>query len=508
LLLKKNVTYLIAGRFFIGIGIFLSISIVNLLYPIVFRFKSLYIITFLILLSSIIYFFLNSKELIAQEILIKIQLFVDIIIINALIYVSGVSESPFIFLLALPIIIASLFLDKKSTILIGVLSFLLLTIVILFYYFFILRFGLFEYLNRLILYAVSFTGIAILSTYLSESLKKYSEEIEKKKEEFKRLNRLIQNMIENIDYGFITINKNGNVIFKNKKTEEMLGDSIKEFLSLFDFYKINKNFVKEVSFNKRIFKVNIEKFSFDDGEHFIIVIEDLTKEKEKEHKQRTEERLLYLGEIAAGMAHEIRNPLASLMASIQLLREGEEQDKYQTNLREIILDDFKRLSSILEDFLIFTENKDVKIIDFDINKEINNLIQELKFKYNDIEKMEVIFFGETTVFRGNPYHFSLILKNLLTNSMKAVNNNVYDINVEILLNKDELVLKIKDKGTGMEEEQLEKIFNPFYTKFKNGMGIGLTIVKRVVELYNGTIQVHSQKNKGTEYTIKIPNKRD
>jgi signal transduction histidine kinase len=360
----------------------------------------------------------------------------------------------------------------------------------------------------LILYAVSFTGIAILSTYLSESLKKYSEEIEKKKEEFKRLNRLIQNMIENIDYGFITINKNGNVIFKNKKTEEMLGDSIKEFLSLFDFYKINKNFVKEVSFNKRIFKVNIEKFSFDDGEHFIIVIEDLTKEKEKEHKQRTEERLLYLGEIAAGMAHEIRNPLASLMASIQLLREGEEQDKYQTNLREIILDDFKRLSSILEDFLIFTENKDVKIIDFDINKEINNLIQELKFKYNDIEKMEVIFFGETTVFRGNPYHFSLILKNLLTNSMKAVNNNVYDINVEILLNKDELVLKIKDKGTGMEEEQLEKIFNPFYTKFKNGMGIGLTIVKRVVELYNGTIQVHSQKNKGTEYTIKIPNKRD
>jgi len=449
---------------------------------------------------------LNLKKIVPREILIKLQVFIDIIIINALIYVSGVSESPFIFLLALPIIIASLFLDKKTTILIGFLSFLFLSMVIIFYYYFILNCGLFEYLNRLILYGVSFTGIAILSTYLSENIKKYSEEIEKKKEDFDRLNRIIQNIIENIDYGFITIDNSEKIIFKNKQIKKMLGDSVEDFLSLFAFSEINRNFVKEVKFKKRIFKVNIEKFSFDEGEHFIIVIEDLTKEKERESKQRIEERLLYLGEIAAGMAHEIRNPLASLMASIQLLKEGENENQYQANLKEIILDDFRRLSSILEDFLIFTENRDMKILDFDIKKEVKNLIQELKIKYNDMEKLKISFSGETTIFRGNPYHFSLILKNLLTNSIKAVNNNIYDINVKISIDKDKLVLKIKDKGSGMEEKQLEKIFNPFYTKFANGMGIGLTIVKRVVELYNGKIQVNSEKGKGTEYTITIPNR--
>lgn len=449
---------------------------------------------------------MNLKKIVPREILIKLQVFIDIIIINALIYVSGVSESPFIFLLALPIIIASLFLDKKTTILIGFLSFLFLSMVIIFYYYFILNCGLFEYLNRLILYGVSFTGIAILSTYLSENIKKYSEEIEKKKEDFDRLNRIIQNIIENIDYGFITIDNSEKIIFKNKQIKKMLGDSVEDFLSLFAFSEINRNFVKEVKFKKRIFKVNIEKFSFDEGEHFIIVIEDLTKEKERESKQRIEERLLYLGEIAAGMAHEIRNPLASLMASIQLLKEGENENQYQANLKEIILDDFRRLSSILEDFLIFTENRDMKILDFDIKKEVKNLIQELKIKYNDMEKLKISFSGETTIFRGNPYHFSLILKNLLTNSIKAVNNNIYDINVKISIDKDKLVLKIKDKGSGMEEKQLEKIFNPFYTKFANGMGIGLTIVKRVVELYNGKIQVNSEKGKGTEYTITIPNR--
>ncbi len=506
MLQRKNINYLIAGRFLIGIGIFLSITTVNLLYPFVFKFKSLYAIILLILILSIIYFFLNQKEIVSKSFLVKIQLLIDIVLINALIYVSGVSESPFIFLLALPIIIASLFLDKKSTILIGALSFLLLTIIILFYFTFISKIELFEYLNRLILYALSFTGIAILSTYLSDSIKRYGEEIEKKKEELERFNRLLQSIIENIDYGFIATDIDKNIIFKNKKIEKMFNNTITDFISLFDFQDIEQNYFKEITFKNRIYRVNIEKFSFEKGDHFIMVIEDLTKEKEEETKKRIEEKLLYLGEIAAGMAHEIRNPLASLMASVQVLKEEDSSERDNSRLKNIILEDFKRLSSILDDFLVFTENKEIKILDFDVKKEVENLIEELKFRYKEIDKLNISFKGESSIFRANPYHISLILKNLLTNSIKAVNNRMYDIDVEISIDSKELVINVKDKGLGMEKNQLNHIFNPFYSNFNEGMGIGLTIVKRIVELYDGKIKVESWKNKGTVYNIVIPNK--
>ncbi len=500
----KNINILIISRFLIIVGILLTIFIFNFLYPTSINIAPLLNITLLIALLSGIYFFLNLNTSISKDYLIQLQLFIDIIVISSLIYVTGSMQSPFLFLLTIPIIISSIYLNKTKTVLIGVLSFLSLIIIITLYYTsFYGDIHIELILNKVILYGLSFTGIALLSAYLVERIRLYREEIEEKEIEFERLNLLLQNIVENIEYAFITLDEKGDLIFKNREADSLLKDNLLKILK--DYFNMKNNEAFELEFEDKILKVKYDNMNFENKHYHIFVIEDLTEEKKQERERQIRERLLYLGEIAAGMAHEIRNPLASLMASLQLIEEGKLENI--SLLTGIIVDDIKRISSIIEDFLIFTENRNFKIEEFDPEKQVIKVIKDLKREGYKTDIIKFKIDRKVEKYRGNSYHLSLVLKNLLTNSIKAVKNKG-DISVKIYLDEKRMEMRVSDSGSGIEKEDLKNIFNPFFTKSKGkGMGIGLTIVKRIVELYNGTIEVFSEKGKGTEYTITLPQKK-
>ena len=500
----KNINILIISRFLIIVGILLTIFIFNFLYPTSINIAPLLNITLLIVLLSGIYFFLNLNTSISKDFLIQLQLFIDIIVISALIYVTGSTQSPFLFLLTIPIIISSIYLNKTKTVLIGVLSFLSLIVIITLYYTsFYGDIHIELILSRVILYGLSFTGIALLSAYLVERIRLYREEIEEKEIEFERLNLLLQNIVENIEYAFITLDEKGDLIFKNREADSLLSHNLLKYLR--DSFNVKNKGAFELELEDKILKVKYDNMNFENKHYHIFVIEDLTEEKKQERERQIRERLLYLGEIAAGMAHEIRNPLASLMASLQLIEEGKLENI--SLLTSIIVDDIKRISSIIEDFLIFTENRNFKIEELELEKQIVKVIKDLN---RDGYKTDTIKFKidkKVEKYKGNSYHLSLILKNLLTNSIKAVKNKG-DISVKIYLDEKRMEMRVTDSGSGIEKKDLKNIFNPFFTKSEGkGMGIGLTIVKRIVELYNGTIEVFSEKGKGTEYIITLPQKK-
>jgi len=508
--LKQNIFYLILGRFFIGIGILIIVLTLNLLYPdYPLDFEFLYIISAFIIFLSLLYFLLHGKSKISSEFLLNFQLIIDIILISCLIYVTGVSNSPFIFLLTFPIIISSLFLNKRSTIIMGILSFLFLTLIIVFFSLVILEVSLYYYINRIILYGFSFTGITILSIYLAERLKAYSEEIQRKRQEFQSLNILLQTIIENIEYAFITIDSNKKIIFKNKKAKELFKDYLPDFIGLISVDKVEEKYRKEIEYRNRIYGVSVEKIQYYEEYYYILLIDDLTEEKKKEKKKEMQEKLAYLGEIAAGMAHEIRNPLASLMGSVQLFKEPKgEEDENRAKLRKIIIQDIKRLSSIIEDFLIFTENRKIKVRKFNVKQKVQESIENISDENFIKDKIQFNYFIKNRYFFGNPYHFSLIFKNLLTNSIKAVKNIKGKIKIAIFVDDSKMILRVNDKGVGIEKNKVEKIFNPFYSQFNNGgMGMGLAIVRRIVDLYNGEIKIRTLKGKGTSYSVVLPQQR-
>ncbi len=504
----KNINYLIFSRFLIIIGILLTILIFNFLYPTSLNITPFLNITLLIAVLSGIYFFLNNKTKISKDFIIQLQIFIDIIVISALIYITGSTESPFLFLLTIPIIISSVYLNKNTTILTGLLSFLALIIIIFFYYKLSENIAFEFIISRIVLYGLSFTGIALLSTYLVERTRLYKEEIEKKQIEFNRLNLLLQNIVENIEYAFISLDENLNLIFKNREADKLIEEGILKLLSKYPILK-KKNRTFEEDFGKKILRIKYETIHFQEKKYNIFIIEDSTEEKKKEREEKIKERLLYLGEMAAGMAHEIRNPLTSLMASLQLLKEEKMNDnnKNISSLTNIIVDDIKRISSIIEDFLIFTENRNFKIERFEPKKQVETLMEELKRDGYKTDNIKIKIDNKVKDFSGNAYHFNLILKNLLTNSIKAVKNKG-EIAVKIYIDEKNMELVVKDTGIGIEEEDLKNIFNPFFTKSKGkGMGMGLTIVKRIVELYRGKIEVFSEKGKGTEYQITLSQKK-
>lgn len=225
----------------------------------------------------------------------------------------------------------------------------------------------------------------------------------------------------------------------------------------------------------------------------------------QEHLKRVE-RMAAMDEMISGIAHEINNPLASLSGSIQLLKEDMKSGSYEDKLMQIILRETKRLKQIVNDIRLFAKPSRTNACIVNMNTAIEDVVtlfvntMEWKTRIQVFTKLEKDLFVEI-----DPVHLKQILWNLLKNAAESIEDTG---KITITLNSprnNRIYLTIRDTGTGIEEKKAKHIFDPFYTTKPEGTGIGLSIIHRIIDTYDGMIDFESIPGKGTLFTILFKN---
>jgi signal transduction histidine kinase len=218
------------------------------------------------------------------------------------------------------------------------------------------------------------------------------------------------------------------------------------------------------------------------------------------------ERLAEAGRVSASLAHEIRNPLAAISGSVQVMKKEIALDPEQANLMDIVLRESERVSHSLDQFLDFAlPSKQV----FSVISLPDILDETLKIlraggELNGNVDVEENFRAAAVPFYGNAGQFKQVFWNLIKNAIKAMPDGGrlrLDISAP---RKKEVEIVVADTGKGMTEEDKQHLFEPFYSGFENGRGLGLAVVRRIVDDYDGRIGVRSELSRGTEVVITLP----
>ncbi|MEJ2097472.1 MAG: ATP-binding protein [Deltaproteobacteria bacterium] len=216
------------------------------------------------------------------------------------------------------------------------------------------------------------------------------------------------------------------------------------------------------------------------------------------------EKMALLGEMAAGLAHEIKNPLASLSGSIQILREEINYDPEMDNLMRIVMRETDRLATLVSDFLLFAKPPSPKLENFQLAEALEETLEFFKKDSSNLGRIAIEYHSPQGIWvTMDPIHLRQIMLNLLLNGAEAIEGEGR-ISVEVRAVKNrEVIISITDNGAGIPAERIDSIFDPFYTNKRNGTGLGLSIVHRILSYYDSRIEVESMPGKGTVFRFRL-----
>lgn len=471
---------------------------------------------------------LETKSL---ELLGYLQVLWDSSFITAVIYLTGGVDSIFSFLYIISILNASILMFKKGAIVGSGISSLFYGALLMLQClgkispFFSLERNLkfIDYFYVFFNNTTSFFLAGFLCGYLTDSIQRTGKKLQEKEQDLRRLETLHINMIESITSGIITTDLNGKILFANKAARELTGYGIPELLGkriddLFEFLK-GKNSMDggikrgEGFYSKRDGKSIYLGYSLypliDDEKRvsgIIMVFQDLTEIKELQQKIMISEKLAAIGKLARGIAHEIRNPLASMSGCIQMLREREYLRAKDRKLMDIVLRETERLNRLITHFLLFAKPPPLKKEKVELKRIVEAPMEILRQDPNFPEINFKMDFPAELMIYADSSQMSEVFWNLFKNAIEAMPEGG-QIQVVASQRDDEkkgIEIYVSDTGTGIDSDDLPYIFDPFFTRKEGGTGLGLTAVRSVVESHGGEIEVKSQKGKGTTFRIFIP----
>jgi two-component system sensor histidine kinase PilS (NtrC family) len=512
-----------------------------------------YIQTFHYFLIATIYFstFVYVVLLRYKKHLIKlayIQLLLDTVLTTTIVYATGGAESVFSFLYFLVIISASILLYRKGGLIIAASSSILYGLLLCLYYYNVIQpfsasltlysaesRGLYTLFN-VIANSGAFFLVALLSSFLSEQARKGRVELEAKQDDIETLEALNERIVRSIISGVITIDDRGSVILFNPAAEDIfavkpgqaIGKQITEILPFVGEYLdgrkdstqrrpraphpfIDLPYVREDG--KRIFlrfSISPLKLPNEEQRGKILFFQDMTEVRQIEEEMKKVEDLALIGQLAAGIAHEIRNPMASISGSIQMLSEGLEKHDVNNRLMNIILTEIGRLNHLISDFLIFARPKPSNYQKFDLYQLTSESVELFRNSENWSEKMQVMVdFKRDIVLESDPEQIRQILWNLLLNAYEAMpEGGMVHVSADVSNSGDrpgsrqEVVkMSVRDTGDGFTEKALLHLFTPFFTTKERGSGLGLATVKRIVDGLKGKITGQNHPDGGAEITI-------
>lgn len=506
----------------------------NIIYP----FQTSYVYYFLFSvygLTAVYWYLLKKTE--RLSFLAYLQTSGDILLVTALIYLTGGVDSGFSLLYHLTIISSSIILYRRGGYLSASLSSILYGAMLDMQYYNVSgfvrsqNFTAVQVLFQVFINILSFYIVGLLSGYLSERLRKTRQELQEKSVDFEDLRVLQEHILRSVGSGILTMDLQGNIASWNPAAEQItgyrydeiksrwqqvFGDGIKGIFGHTDTLK-----ARPFSFEGQIMKkdgstailgmtASLLKDETNAVRGIILIFQDITKMVEMEEHVRTQERLATVGSLAAGIAHEIRNPLASLSGSIQVLQGELDLHGDNKHLMDIVVRETDRLNTIITEFLEYARLKNAQNEQIELLPVLDETIMLLKNCKDcscDIRISHAI--DPDMVLQGDAQRLRQVFWNLLINACQAMPQGgeiVVTARPFIQENDDtswwEII--IADTGQGIAYEDRDKIFNPFFTTKTGGTGLGLAIVYRIIEDHRGTITMDSVPGKGTQFIIRLP----
>jgi len=483
-----------------------------------------------------IYWYLLKKSR-NLSFLAYLQVSGDILLITLLVYITGGIDSGFSLLYHLTIISASIILYRRGGYLSASLSSILYGCLLDMQYYDALglvrspNFTAMQVLYQVFINILSFYTVAFLSGYLSDRLRKTSQELRAKSMDYEDLRTMQDHILKSVRSGILTTDLEGQMTSCNPAAESITGFSYMELKSI--WHDIFGDSIKGLfghtddlkerpyRFDGRIVKKNgdmailgisasLLRDDKNDIRGIILVFQDITKLVEMEEKIRRQEQLAMVGSLAAGIAHEIRNPLASLSGSIQVLQGELHLEGDDKHLMDIVVRETDRLNTIITEFLDYARPQTIQAERIIVSSILDETILLLKNSRDFREGITIRVDADPHVaIRGDAQRMRQVFWNLLINSCQAIPDRG-EITVSTLPlsygggDAAWCEIIIQDTGCGISPEYLDKIFDPFFTTKTSGTGLGLAIVNRIIEDHGGVIDVESGTGRGTKFRIRLP----
>lgn len=333
---------------------------------------------------------------------------------------------------------------------------------------------------------------------LETQIRLLKEEVEKKNKELERAREYLENILNSIPLGIVVYDKKS-ISFSNKTAEKLnFGGILKDV----NIDNEKAGFVKNGKGYYRWKKDNLQN-GFKGKE--VLIIEDVTEfEKMKERLER-DERLKAMGEMAARIAHEIKNPLGSMELFLTMLSEGKAKTKEKKYV-ECIRYGIQTIDRIINNILSYTRPKTLVLREENIGKVVEEILDfmRLSIESKNIAVICNVEYEGSLIF--DPDMMKLVIMNFISNAIDAIKGRG-QIRIDIREDQKNIVIAVSDNGCGMSEEVRKNIFNPFFTTKDKGVGLGLFIVHNIIHAHGGYIEVDSTEGVGTTFTIYLPKER-
>ncbi len=493
--------------------------------------RSIYLIIIATYLLTISYsiLFNRMKRLVPLS---YAQILIDLGLETSIVFATGGMDSAFSFTYFFSIIAAGIMLFRRGAFLIASLAGIAYGTLVDLQYYGVLApspdriYPHGELLYNIFLNFIAFYTVAFLAGTLSVRLKAAREELAEKAFDLRELQALNENIVRSMADGMVTIDPDGRIGAFNSAAEEITGLKFEEVRGralgeIFDLPELRGSLEAgisqtapyrcEIPFAREdralTLGLTISPLKDEKGDYggLLCMFQDVTLIKKMEAEIKKKDRLAAIGEMSAGMAHEIRNPLASLSGSLQILKEELSLSGDNLNLMDIALNEMERLDRIVTEFLIYAGPKMPAMEECDMAQIIRETANLIKSGGKSEEGVELVLDvpEEPVRILADQGQMRQVLLNLALNAVQSL-SGPGTVTIKLIQNNRDVSIIVEDNGSGIPKEDMDKIFYPFYSTKEGGSGLGLSIVYRIVEDHGGRINVESHPGKGSRFMVKIP----
>jgi len=541
--LRRTVAWLIAIRAIIGTILLGSAIVLQITAPGSFPVDPFF---FLIGLTYVltISFALTLRYVDRHRWLLDLQLAGDALIVSAFVYFTGGINSFFTSLYVLPVIAASTIQFRRGGLLVATLSTVLYGGLVLAQYQAMPGLRGDRWLNASALalpspsvarYTVAlnvfgFFAVALLSGSLSNRLQSAGARLEEASTEIADLQALNQHVIDSLPSGLATADTALHILTFNRGAESITGLVSRAAIGrrIDEVLQLPTPVIESIQADLRVKRARRHEYRYRTGDGrgdleigltathletprgrvgLLFTFQDVTSIKKLERDSAIQQRLAAVGEMAAGIAHEIRNPLASMSGSIQILRQELPLSREQEQLMDIVLRESERLNTTIRSFLAYARPQRFQIERFDARRPLNDAALLLRNSAEVHAGHEILVQVPDTElwYEADEGQIKQIIWNLATNGLRAMpNGGRLHLIGAYEPESAGVVVTVRDEGIGIPPEELDGMFQPFHGSFGQGSGLGLAIVHRIVSDYNGQISVSSKPGAGTSVAVHLP----
>jgi two-component system sensor histidine kinase PilS (NtrC family) len=471
------------------------------------------------------------------------QILVDLLLETFLVARTGVVESPFSVLYVMTVSLGSLILGRRGGVTTAGVSVILFGLVTNVQLHGVVeaqgwlppsRLAIAETFQTFGVHALALIVVGLLSGALAEQLRRADQSRVEKERGLERLQAFHENVIQSISSGVFTTDATGRITSFNLAAEEVTGNRLgavrnRLWWEAFNWQQADL-FVTDPAALTGSHRFEMEGKRADGTrvvlgmtlspltEHrmqtgLVGVFKDLTQVRDMEEEMRRREWMATLGEMSAGMAHEIRNPLAALAGSMQMLRRDHPMNDTSGRLMDIAIREATRLDAIITEFLLYARPPALNLKECDVNALVTETLDLLRHEARSRENITLTVqhgSGPLTA-QVDPDQLKQVFWNLATNAFEAMpagGRLTLSTSRRRIRSGDRsgdvIEIAFQDSGEGIKKEDLEKIFLPFFTTKRQGSGLGLAAVHRIVDLHGGWIRVDSKPGKGSRFVVCLP----